>query len=78
MRRWDSTATYPVHEADVCQHEEVDLDEQPSFGRCIGWYAPDGDSKSMQEAHVEERSGGCVDDGCKCGSPTTAAREFCL
>jgi len=73
-------ATYPVHEADICQHEEVDFDEQSSFGRCIGRYAPDGDSKSMQEAHVEdeERSGDCGDDEGKCGSPTTAAPEFCL
>jgi len=47
--------THPVHEADICQHEEVDLDKKASLCCRIGWHAPNSDSKSMQEAHVDDK-----------------------
>jgi hypothetical protein len=68
--------THPVHKADIRQHEEVDLDKKPSLGRSIRRHTPDGDSKAMQEAHVERAC-----RLCRCVSvfpPTTEAREFCL
>ena len=55
--------THPVHKADIRQHEEVDLDKKPSLCGCIGRNAPNGNSKSMQEAHVEKAWGLCRDVG---------------
>jgi hypothetical protein len=45
---------YPVHEADISQHKEIDLEKQSSFCRSVWRYAPDGDSQSMEEAHCCE------------------------
>lgn len=53
--RWDgrlnTAATYPVHQTNVSQHEEVDLEQQSSLRRRIRRYAPNGDAKAMEEAH---------------------------
>ena len=45
--------TNPVHKANISQHEEVDLDKQPSLGSSFRRHAPNGDPKAMQEAHVK-------------------------
>lgn len=48
-------ATHPVHQTNVCQHEEVDLEQQASLRRRIRRHAPDGDTKSMEETHRKLR-----------------------
>ena len=55
--------THPVHKADIRQHEEVDLHKKPSLCRRIRRHTPDGDSKAMQEAHVERAWRLCRDVG---------------
>jgi hypothetical protein len=47
MEYWIFLATYPVHKADIRQHEEIDLHKKPSLSRRIRRYAPNGDSKAM-------------------------------
>jgi hypothetical protein len=37
-------SAYPVHEADISQHKEINLEQQFSLRRSVWWYAPDGDS----------------------------------
>lgn len=54
MEYWIFLATHPVHKANISQHEKVYLHKKPSLRRCIRRYAPYGDSKAMQEAHVEK------------------------
>jgi len=54
---------HPVHKADIRQHEEVDLHKKPSLCRRIRRHTPDGDSKAMQEAHVERAWRLCRDVG---------------